>query len=170
MSMPDAIRPIPDEFGSIVVQLTVGDVDAAIDFYVRAFGADELFRNRRPDDPRVFHAELLIGTSRIMLHDEFIERGLPAPATLGGTPVTIHLYVADAEATFAAALGAGAEEIEAVEPRFWGVVSGVLRDPHGHRWIIATRIEDLGPEEILERSAEVAADERLPVGKPGLRR
>jgi PhnB protein len=155
--MPETIRPVPAEFGSLIVQLTVDDVDAAVRFYARAFGADELFRNCRPDDPRVFH-------------DEFLERGLPAPAALGGTPVTIHLYVADAEATFADALAAGAISIAEVAPRFWGVRSGVLRDPFGHRWVIATRVEDLGPDEILERSAEVAANERLPVGKAGLHR
>lgn len=163
------VRPVPDEFGSIVVQLTVRDVDAAVRFYAAAFGADELFRNQRPDDPRCFHCELLIGSGRIMLHDEFIERGLPAPATLGGTPVSVHLYVPDAEVTFAAALRAGATIISPMQPRFWGVVSGVLLDPFGHRWIIATRVEDLSPEDVLKRSAEVSANDRLPVGKAGLK-
>lgn len=168
MPMSD-VRPVPDEFGSIVVQLTVPDVDAAVRFYTAAFGADELFRNRRPGDARIFHCELLIGSGRIMLHDEFPERGLPSPATLGGTPVTIHLYVPDAEVTFAAALRAGATSISAVQRRFWGVISGVLQDPFGHRWIVSTRVEDLGPEEILKRSAEVPANERLPVGKAGIK-
>ncbi len=169
MPMPDDVRPVPDEFGSIVIQLTVPDVDAAVRFYVAAFGADELFRNRRPGDDRVFHCEILIGSGRVMLHDEFLERGLPSPKTLEGTPVTIHLYVPDAEVTFAAALKAGATQISDVQRRFWGVVSGVLLDPFGHRWIIATRVEDLGPEEIIARSAAVPANERLPVGKAGIK-
>jgi PhnB protein len=166
--MPDAVRPVPDEFGSIVVQLTVKDVDAAVRFYTAAFGADELFRNRQPGDPRVFHCELLVGKSRVMLNEEFRERGLPTPPTLGGTPVTIHLYVPDAEATFAAALLAGASAISEAQLRFWGVISGVLQDPFGHRWVISTRVEDLGPEEVIERSSAVSANDRLPVGKPGI--
>ena len=168
--MSDATSPIPDEFGSLVMQLTVSNVADAIRFYESAFGADELFRNQLPGDPRVFHCELLIGNGRFMLHDEFLERGLPSPATLGGTPVSIHLYVPDAEATFAAALKAGARSISQVERRFWGVMSGTLEDPFGHRWIIVTRLEDLGPEDVLARSMDVAPNDRLPVGKPGIRR
>ena len=101
--MPE-INPVPIEFGSIIVQLTVPSVADAVRFYAQAFGADELFRNQLPGDPRVFHCELLVGGGRIMLHEEFRERGLPTPATLGGTPVSIHLYVRDAEATFDAAV------------------------------------------------------------------
>ncbi len=164
------VNPIPNEFGSLVVQLTVTDVAEAVRFYESAFGADELFRNQLPGDRRVFHCELLIGNGRFMLHDEFLERGLPSPTTLGGTPVSIHLYVSDAEATFAAAVAAGARSISQVERRFWGVMSGTLEDPFGHRWIIVTRLEDLGPEDVLSRSMDVAPNDRLPVGKPGVRR
>ncbi len=167
--MSDDVRPVPDEFGSIIAQLTVSDVAAAVRFYERAFGADELFRNRLPDDPRVFHCELLIGRGRIMLHDEFPERGLSAPTSLGGTAVTLHLYVPDAATTFAAAIVAGARAITRVEERFWGAICGIVEDPFGHRWVIATRIEDLGPEEVRSRSAAVSSNDRLPVGKPGVR-
>jgi PhnB protein len=163
--MPNRVRPVPSEFGSIVVQLVVHDAAAAIDFYKRAFGAGELFRNEYAGDNRIFHCELLIDGGRIMVQDEFPERGLVSPRTLGGSPATIHLYVADAEATYQDALDAGATAISPVEERFWGVVSGALEDPFGHRWIVATRVEDLGPDEIAERAAAVAPDKRLPIGK-----
>ena len=163
--MQNRVRPIPSEFGSIVVQLVVHDAASAIDFYKRAFGAGELFRNQYSGDSRVFHCELLIDGGRIMVQDEFPERRLVSPRTLGGSPATIHLYVADAHVTYRDAIDAGATPISPVEERFWGVVSGALEDPFGHRWIIATRIEDLGPDEIAERAAGVAPALRLPIGK-----
>ena len=159
------VRPVPSEFGAIVVQLVVHDAAAAIEFYKRAFGAGELFRNQYEGDSRVFHCELLIDGGRIMVQDEFPERRLVSPRTLGGSPATIHLYVTDAEATYQDAIDAGATAISPVEERFWGVVSGALEDPFGHRWIIATRVEDLGPDEIAERAAGVAPAKRLPIGK-----
>jgi PhnB protein len=158
-----SVRPIPSEFGSIVVQLIVDDAAAAIEFYKRAFGAGELFRNQYGDDQRIFHCELLIDGGRIMIQDEFPERHLVSPRTLGGSSATVHLYAADAEATFQAAIAAGAKALSPVLKRFWGVVSGAIEDPFGHRWIIATRVEDLGPEEIAERAAEASPSERLPI-------
>jgi PhnB protein len=160
-----SVRPIPSEFGSIVIQLIVDDAAAAIDFYKRAFGAGELFRNQYEDDRRIFHCELLIDGGRIMVQDEFPERRLVSPRTLGGSPATVHLYVADAEATFQDAVDAGAKALSPVEKRFWGVVSGAIEDPFGHRWIIATRVEDLGPDEIADRAAGVAPFRRLPIGE-----
>lgn len=167
--MPE-IHPVPSDFGSIVVQLIVRDARAASDFYRRAFDANELFRHQWQDDRRVFHCELLIGGGRIMLQDEFPERRLLSPTTLGGSPTTIHLYVQDAEATFRRAVVAGARALSPVEFRFWGVVCGALEDPFGHRWIISTRVEDLGPEELAARAADVPPDRRLPVGPAGARR
>jgi PhnB protein len=161
--MPE-VRPIPSEFGSIVIQLIVRDADAAAEFYRCAFDADELFRHQWQDDTRVFHCELLIGSGRVMLQDEFPERHLVAPTTLGGSPTTVHLYVSDAESTFRKAVAAGARAISPVEYRFWGVVCGALEDPFGHRWIISTRVEDLGPEELAVRAANVPPHKRLPVG------
>lgn len=163
--MPNRVRPIPNEFGSIVVQLVVHDAAAAIDFYTRAFGAGELFRSQYADDSRIFHCELLIDGGRIMVQDEFSDRRLVSPRTLGGSPTTIHFYVADAESTYRDAIDAGATAISPVEERFWGVVSGALEDPFGHRWIITTRVEDLGPDEIAERATAVAPAKRLPIGK-----
>jgi uncharacterized glyoxalase superfamily protein PhnB len=163
MPMPE-VRPVPSEFGSIVVQLVVRDTNAAVEFYRRAFDADELFRHQWMDDVRVFHCELLIGSGRIMLQDEFPERGLVAPSTLGGSPSTIHLYVPNAKSTFRQAVAAGARAISPVELRFWGVACGVLEDPFGHRWIVSTRLEDLGPEELAARAVNVPPDKRLPVG------
>jgi PhnB protein len=164
--MPE-VRPVPSEFGSIVVQLIVSDARTAIEFYRRAFDADELFRHQWPDDPRIFHCELLIGGGRILLQDEFPDRRLPAPTTLGGSPTTVHLYVADAETVFFRAIAAGARAVSPVERRFWGVVCGVLEDPFGHRWIISTRVEDLDPEELAKRAADTPLHKRLPIGPGG---
>ena len=163
--MPTRVRPIPSEFGSIVVQLVVHDAAAAIEFYKTAFGAGELFRNQYEDDTRIFHCELLIDGGRIMVQDEFPDRRLVSPSALGGSPATVHLYVDDAKTTYQDAIDAGAAPLSPVEERFWGVLSGALEDPFGHRWIIATRIEDLGPEEIAERAAGVSTAQRLPIGK-----
>jgi PhnB protein len=164
--MPE-VRPVPSEFGSIVVQLIVSNARAAIEFYRLAFDANELFRHEWPDDPRIFHCELLIGSGRILLQDEFPERRLLAPTTLGSSPTTIHLYVPDAATTFLAAVAAGGRMVSPVERRFWGVVCGVLEDPFGHRWIISTRVEDLDPEELARRAADTPMDRRLPIGPDG---
>jgi PhnB protein len=167
--MPE-VSPVPSEFGSIVVQLVVRDAAAAAEFYRRAFDADELFRHQWQDDPRVFHCELLIGSGRVMLQDEFPDRRLLAPTTLGGSPTTIHFYVPDARATYRKAVEAGAHAISPVEFRFWGVMCGALEDPFGHRWIISTRVEDLGPEELSARAASAPPHKRLPVGPIGRER
>ena len=163
--MATATKPIPEGYHSATPYLIVKGAAEAIDFYKRAFGAGELFRNQYEDDRRIFHCELLIDGGRIMVQDEFPERRLVSPRTLGGSPATVHLYVADAEATFQDAVDAGAKALSPVEERFWGVVSGAIEDPFGHRWIIATRVEDLGPDEIADRAAGVAPFRRLPIGE-----
>jgi PhnB protein len=99
-----------------------------------------------------------------MLQDEFPDRGLISPSSLGGSPITIHLYVPDAEATYRKAVAAGARAISPVEFRFWGVQCGAIEDPFGHRWIVATRVEDLGPDELATRAANVPPHKRLPFG------
>ncbi len=126
-----SVRPIPSEFGSIVIQLIVDDAAAAIDFYKRAFGAGELFRNQYDDDRRIFHCELLIDGGRIMVQDEFPERRLVSPRTLGGSPATVHLYVADAEATSGVSCGAQSRTLSGIagsSPPAWRI-SGRTRSP-----------------------------------------
>jgi PhnB protein len=147
--------PIPEDFHTITPQLAVNGVADAIAWYTRAFGANELLRNGAPDHVRIMHAELLLGDSRFFVVDEFAE-SMRAPSTLGSTTVTLHLYVRDVDALFNRAVAAGATVILAVADRFWGDRYGILEDPFGHRWSIASRIEDLSPKHLQERAAEWA--------------
>ena len=157
--MPNATHA-SDEFQTITPQLVVRGAAAAIDFYARAFGASELLRNAAPDGERIMHAELLLGGSRFLVHDEFPGEGVVGPAALGGTPVTLHLYVQDADATFRRAVDAGAEVVRPLQDAFWGDRYGILRDPFGHRWSVASRLEDLSPADLKARAAQWRAGRR----------
>lgn len=150
--MKTKVKPIPDTYHSATPYLTVRGADAAIDFYRRAFGAKELFRMPGPNG-KIMHAEILLGDSHIMLADESAACGSQAPATLNGTPVGIFLYVEDVDKTFKQALKAGANETLPVQDMFWGDRFGRLTDPFGHKWMLATHIEDVTPEEIERRTA-----------------
>jgi PhnB protein len=143
------------EFPGPTPQLTVADADAAIRWYVEVFGADELVRTAGPDG-RVLHCELLIFGGRLLLHDQFPELGVPdpAPADLGGTPVTLHLYVPDVDALYAAAVAAGAQGVMAPDDAFWGDRYAQLVDPYGHRWSLATPRDDPSADDLRERAAE----------------
>jgi PhnB protein len=158
--MPHQPTRAPAEFSAITPQLVVRGTARAIEFYARAFGAHELLRNMAPDGERVMHAELLLGAGRLLLHDEFPEHGQASPETLGGTPVTLHLTVDDADAAFARAVDAGAEVVLPLQDTFWGDRYAIVRDPFGHRWSIAAPIEDLSPRQLQGRAAEWAADHR----------
>jgi PhnB protein len=147
-------KPIPDGFHSVTPYLIVKDAARAIAFYVKAFGAKELFRMNQPDG-RVGHAELQIGDSRVMLADEFPEMQTQGPQSIGGSPVTMHLYVEDVDATVARATAAGAKVTRPVADQFYGDRSGQLTDPFGHKWYVATHTEDVPPDE-LERRAKAA--------------
>ena len=146
------IRPVPEDFHTITPHLVVNGVSAAIAWYERAFGAHELLRNPAPDGEKIMHAELLLGDSRFFVVDEF--PGGKSPTSLGGTPITLHLYVEDVDASFQRAVDAGATVIMAVSDQFWGDRYGMLSDPFGHRWSIASRIEDLSPRQLHDRAAE----------------
>ncbi len=143
-----------DDFHTITPHLIVRDAARAIEFYTRAFGASELYRNLAPDGKSIMHAELMLGDSRFLLHDEFPERDLLSPLGYSGTGVTLHLYVADCDAIFASAVAAGAEVLMPLEDCFWGDRYGILKDPFGHRWSVATRLKDLSPRELRERAGE----------------
>jgi PhnB protein len=155
--MPTQAKPIPDGYNGVTPYLIVRGGAAAIDFYTKAFGAEELYRMPMPDG-RVGHAELRVGGSVVMLADEFPERGVKSPAALGGTPVGLLLYVADADAVAARAVAAGATVERPVVDQFYGDRSGTLVDPFGHRWTVATRKENLTAEQIRQRASGAHGD------------
>ena len=144
--------PVPDGYPRVMPYLIVDGGSEAIDFYTKVLGATERMRMPGPDG-RLGHAELQVGDSVIMLADENSEMGARAPRSIGGSPVTIHVYVDDVDATFARALQAGATSLQEVEDRFYGDRAGQLEDPFGHRWSLATHVEDVPPEEMSKRAA-----------------
>jgi uncharacterized glyoxalase superfamily protein PhnB len=153
-----AIKRVPEDFHTITPHLVVRDSARAVDFYRQAFGAVELYRSHAPDGKRVMHCELLLGDSRFLIHDEFPEQGLLSPLGMNGTAVTLHLYVEDVDRIFRQALDAGAETLMPVADCFWGDRYGILRDPFGHKWSVASRIEDLAPVEQQQRGSDFSRD------------
>ena len=125
-----------------------------IDFYKRAFGAEEMRRAPGPDGKTIMHAEIRIGDSPVFLNDEFPEMGAFSPLDSKGTPVTLHLAVEDADKQFQQALSAGAEVVMPLADQFWGDRYGIVKDPSGHQWSIGSHMEDLTPEQIKERMAK----------------
>jgi PhnB protein len=142
--------PIPDGYHTVTAYLIIKDAARAIDFYKQAFGAAELGRMAGPDG-RIGHAEIKIGDSPVMLADEFPEMGYRSPQMLGGTPVSLLLYVPDVDALFNQAVAAGATVVRPVKDQFYGDRSGTLADPFGHVWTIATHKEDVSLEEVQRR-------------------
>ena len=151
------VKPIPDGYPRVTPYLIVDGAGAAIDFYTSVLGATERMRMAAPED-RVGHAELEIGESVIMLADESPEMDARAPRTVGGTPVSLHVYVEDAAATFERAIEAGAKTLQPVEDKFYGDRSGSFEDPFGHRWHVATHVEDVPPDEMEKRAATAMSD------------
>jgi PhnB protein len=150
-------RPVPEGYHSLTPALVVHNAAEAIEFYKRAFGARERARMSSPDGQRIWHAELQIGDSRLMLSDEFPEMDQTrAPKSLGGTTHSLHLYVEDADATFQRAVAAGATVSAPLEDAFWGDRYGKVTDPFGHQWGIATRQEELSDDEIRRRAQAFA--------------
>ena len=139
-----------DPVGPLTPYLVLRGAARAIDFYGRAFGAVEDFRLSEPGG-KVGHAELRLGGGRLMLADEYPDFGALGPAAVGGTPVTLHLYVPDVDATMARAEALGATVLRAAKDEFYGDRSGMLLDPFGHRWQIATRGEPVSPQQMQER-------------------
>lgn len=146
------VKPIPDGYPRVTPYLIVDGASAAIDFYTSVFGATERMRMSAPDD-RVGHAELEIGESVIMLADEAPEMDAQGPKAVGGTPVSLHVYVEDVDGVVERAVQAGAKELGPVEDRFYGDRSGSFEDPFGHRWNVATHVEDVPADEMEERAA-----------------
>jgi PhnB protein len=154
--MSPSVKPIPDGYPRVTPYLIVNGASDAIAFYGKVFGAQE--RMRMPDPAGgIGHAELTLGDSVIMLADEHPEMGFQGPKTIGGTPVTISVYVDDVDATFSQAVQSGATVVRELENQFYGDRSGQFEDPFGHRWNIATHVEDVSPEEMGKRAAAAAA-------------
>ncbi len=151
--MAGQVRKIPEGFHTISPHLVVKGAGDAIAFYKEAFGAEELARMPGPDGKSVMHALLRIGDSMLMLNDEFPEMNSLSPKALKGTAVTIHLYVEDVDAMFDRAVGAGATVAMPLQDMFWGDRYGVLTDPFGHKWSMATHKEDVSPAEMSKRAA-----------------
>jgi uncharacterized glyoxalase superfamily protein PhnB len=151
-AMATQARPIPAGFHTVTPTLTVREADKAIEFYKRAFGAEERMRFLGPDDTSIMHAEIKVGDSIIMLGEERTDMGCRGPQSLGGTPVSLYLYVEDVDRAFSRAVSAGARADMPVADMFWGDRCGQLTDPFGHKWSLATHKEDLSQEEIRKRS------------------
>ena len=147
------VDAIPDQYPRVMPYLHVDGAAEAIRFYEEVFGAVE--RMRMPDPSgKIGHAELQLGDSVIMLADEYPDMGIRGPAAFGGSPVTISVYVEDVDETFAKALEHGAKTVQEVVTQFYGDRSGQFEDPFGHRWSVATHVEDVPPDEMERRAAE----------------
>jgi len=149
--MANAAKPIPEGFHTITPQLTLDDAAATIEWYKRAFGAEEISRGLGPDG-KIMHAEIKIGNSRFMVND--VMAGMKGPKGLGGSPASLWLYVDDSDAAFNRAVGAGATVQMPIDNQFWGDRGGAIADPAGYTWWIATRKEDLSHDEIQQRAQE----------------
>jgi PhnB protein len=158
------VKPIPEGYPQVIPYLAVDDANSAIEFYGNVLGARERMRMGAPGG-KVGHAELEVGDSLVMLADEFPDMGAVSPKTVGGTPVTIMVYVDDVDAAFKRALQAGAKELRPLENQFYGDRTAQFEDPFGHRWNIATHVEDIPPDEMQRRAAEM--EQRMAEGAGG---
>lgn len=148
------VKKIPDGYHSVTPYLIVKGAADAIEFYKKAFGAEELMRLDAPGGT-IGHAEIRVGDSPIMLADENPEWDARGPESFGGTPVSLMVYVEDVDRQYETAVAAGAKPLRPVEDQFYGDRMGTLMDPFGHVWSIGTHIEDLSPEELNERMAKM---------------
>lgn len=152
--MTNKVPTTPIGYHSITPYLIVDDAAKAIEFYKQVFGATEAMRMEKPGG-KIGHAELKIGDSKIMLADEYPEMKVRGPQAYGGSPVMIHLYIDNVDAVVGQALAHGAKIVRPVENMFYGDRSGTLVDPFGHTWDVSTHVEDVSPEEIEKRVAEL---------------
>jgi uncharacterized glyoxalase superfamily protein PhnB len=155
--MSQKVQPIPPGYHSLTPHLIIKGAGQAVDYYKKAFGAQELFRFQCEETGNVAHAELKIGDSILMICEESAEWGAFSPASTKGTPVGVHLYVENVDDVFDRAVKAGGKALMPVTDMFWGDRFGKLQDPFGHVWEIATHKEDLTPEEVAKRAKEFMA-------------
>jgi PhnB protein len=151
------VKKIPDGYRSITPALIVNDAVKAIEYYKKVFGANQRACMIMPDGKKVAHGELEIGDSLIMMGDEFPEMNFLSPTTIGGSPISLVLYVEDVDKTFNLAVSEGAKVLDPVVDQFWGDRLGSIEDPFGHRWSIMTHIKDLTPEEMKKAAEEAFA-------------
>jgi PhnB protein len=144
------VKPIPDGYEGITPYLICKNAEGAIEFYKKAFGAEEILRIGQPG--MVGHAEMKIGKAIFMLADEFPDMGAASPQSIGGTPVSLYVYVEDVDAFTEKAIGEGLKVLKPVSDQFYGDRSGHFEDPFGHKWGFATHKEDLTPEQLNERA------------------
>jgi PhnB protein len=149
--MAKAAKPVPEGYHTITPQLTLDSAAQTIDWYKKAFGAEEVSRSVGPDG-KIMHAELRIGNSRFMMND--VMEGMKGPKAYGGSPASLWVYVENSDALFTRAVSAGAEVQMPLADQFWGDRAGAIADPEGYSWWIATRKEDLTPSEMQQRAAE----------------
>ena len=149
------VKPIPKGMGTVTPHLVCNGASNAIEFYKKAFGAEEICRMPTPDGKKLMHAMIRVGDSMIMLVDESPEWGALGPISLKGSPVTLYLYVEDVDAFAKRAVKAGAKVIMPVADMFWGDRYGTLEDPFGHKWSVATHIRDVTPEEMQRAAKEM---------------
>lgn len=150
------VDPIPEDYPRVTPYLHVDGASAAIDFYTQVLGATERMRMPGDTPDSIGHAELQLGNSVIMLADEFPDMGAVGPKSIGGSPVTLHVYVEDVDATFDKAVRAGARALQKPADQFYGDRSGQFEDPFGHRWNVASHAEDVPPDEMQRRMEEAA--------------
>lgn len=162
--MAGKVSPIPEGFHTVTPHLIIKGAGAAIDFYKKAFGAEEIMCMKGPDGG-IMHGEIKIGNSHLMIADEFPQMGCLSPKTLNGSPVTVHLYVNDVDAVFNQAVKNGATPAMPPTDMFWGDRYGKVVDPYGHHWSIATHKEDVTPEECGKRAAAAFGGGGCPAGK-----
>lgn len=153
-----AVKPIPEGYHSVTPYLIIGGAAKAIEFYKQAFGATEIMRLNHGD--KIGHAEIKIGDSHVMMADEYPDMGNRGPLALGGTSVGIALYVPNADQVFKQAVDAGAKVERPLQDQFYGDRAGTVIDPFGHKWTIATHIEDVSDEEISKRMAAWAQENK----------
>jgi PhnB protein len=156
--MPEPLKRVPEGHHTVSPHLTVRDGVKMIEFYKRAFGARELRRSLAPDGKSLLHAELQIGDSRFFLNDEFPQMNAVCPLARGGTSVIIHLYVEDVDSLYAQALDAGVKVVMPLADQFWGDRYGVVEDPAGHQWSMASHVQDLTPEQMKAAAAAMFGD------------
>jgi PhnB protein len=153
--MPE-VKAVPTGFHTLTPHLTVRDADKALEFYKNALGAEILHVARMPDG-RVMHAGLRIGDSMLMLNEEMPEYGGLSPLSVGGTGVTIHIYTENVDDAFNRAVSAGAKVAMPLMDQFWGDRYGIVTDPFGHKWSVASHVKDLSPEEMQRAQDEAMA-------------
>jgi PhnB protein len=146
-------KAIPDGYHGATPYLCIKGAEKALEFYQKAFGAKEVMRMGEPGG-KIGHAEIKIGDALVMLSDEFPDFGNLSPQSIGGTAVTMMIYVEDVDGFVNKAIAAGAKVLRPVESQFYGDRMGLLEDPFGHRWYFATHIEDVPPDEMKKRSEE----------------